>query len=187
MEKSNQKESGKKFGKCVLWMVLSYVVLSVIAGICSVLRGGMEAGSNGELVFMILEFVMFPMLFYVAGYVGSKKYDFEKFKTYKVWLFLLGFSGILLLFWYVLLDLYVLLNLPAAEGSIALDLFLRKIIVVIDYEVLYLKETDLYRYLILPLIHFVFRVIYLVFYALGNRTYAVAQLEKKRAKKKRRA
>ena len=187
MEKSGKKETGSKFGKSVLWTVLSYVVISVIAGVCSVLRGGMAEGSTGELLFMIFELVLFPVLFYVAGYMGSKKYDFEKFKGYKAWLFIFGFSGLLLLLWYILLDVYVLLNLPVAEGSLGLDLFLRKITVVIDYTVLYLKETDLYRYGILPVIHFVFRMLYWLFYVLGNRRYALAQIEKKRTKKRRRA
>ena len=177
MEKS---EKGTKFGKSVFGAIISYVIISVIAGVCSVLRGGMDAGSNAELWFMMFEFVLFPALFYAAGYVGSKIYDFEKFKGYKAWLFMVGFSGILLLFWYILLEAYVLLNLPAAEGSIALDLFLRKITVVIDYSVLYLKETPLYKYGILPVIHFVFRLLYWLFYVLGNRKYALVQKERRR-------
>ena len=185
MEKSEKKETGKKFGKSVVWAILSYVVISVIAGVCSVLRGGMEEGSNGELWFMMFELVLFPILFYVSGYIGSKVYDFEKFKGYKAWLFIFGFSGLLLLFWYVLLEVYVLLNLPAAEGSLALDLFLRKVTVVIDYAVLYLKETDMYKYGILPGIHFVFRMLYWLLYVLGNRKYAMVQIERKRAKKKK--
>ena len=180
-----KKENRKKFGMSVLWTVLTYVAISVIAGICSVLRGGMADGIDTGFWFQMFEMVLFPILFYVAGYVGSQKYDFEKFKGYKVWLFIVGFSGILLLLWYILLDAYVLLNLPAAEGSIALDLFLRKITVVIDYSVLYLKETDLYKYGILPMIHFVFRVLCWLFYLFGNRKYASAQMEKNREKARR--
>lgn len=175
-----KKEKTGKFGKSVLWAVLSYIVISVIAGVCSVLRGGMEEGSNAELLFMIFELVLFPVLFYATGYMGSKKYEFEKFKGCKTWLFIFGFSAILLLLWYILLEAYVLLNLPAAEGSLALDLFLRKITVVQDFEVLYLKETDGYKYVILPLVHFVFRLIYWLLYALGNRKFALEQKEKRR-------
>lgn len=181
-------EKRKKFGKSVLWTVLTYVVISVIAGVCSVLRGSLQGESGAAISwFVVLELVLFPVLFYVAGYIGTKKFDFEKFKSYKVWLFMIGFSGILLLLWYVLLDVYVLLNLPAAEGSLTLDLFLRKITVVVDYEVLYLKETDLYRYGLLPVIHLVFRMLYWLFYVLGNRKNALAQMEQKRAKKRRHA
>ena len=177
-----KREKTGKFGKSVLWAVASYVVISVIAGVCSVIRGSMQ-GESGATVswFVILELVLFPGLFYAAGYLGSKKYEFEKFQTYKIWLFSFGFSAVLLLLWYVLLEAYVVLNLPAAEGSLAPDLFLRKITVVKDYEVKYLRETDGYKYLILPLIHFVFRMVYWLLYALGNKKYAKAQKERKRA------
>lgn len=181
-----KKEKTGKFGKSVLWAVASYLVISVIAGVCSVIRGSMQ-GESGATVswFVILELVLFPVLFYVAGYLGSKKYEFEKFKTYKIWLCSVGFSAVLLLLWYVLLEAYVVLNLPVAEGSLAPDLFLRKLTVVQEYEVKYLKETDGYRYVILPLIHFVFRMVYWLLYSLGNRKYAVTQKAKARAKTRR--
>ena len=174
-----KKEKTSKFGKSVLWAVISYVVISVIAGVCSVVRGSVQ-GDSGSAVswFAILELILFPVLFFVAGYLGSKKCEFEKFKTYKIWLFSFGFSTVLMLLWYVLLEMYVMLNLPAAEGSLILDLFLRKVIVVRDYEVLYLKETNGYKYAILPLIHFVFRLVYWLLYALGNRKYAMEQKRK---------
>ena len=176
-----KKEKTGKFGKSVLWAVFSYVVISVIAGVCSVVRGSMQ-GDGGATVswFAIFELLLFPVLFYLTGYFGSKKCEFEKFKTYKVWLFSAVFSAFLLLLWYVALEVYVLLNLPAAEGSIALDLFLRKVTIVKDYEVLYLKETDGYKYAILPLIHFVFRLVYWLLYALGNRKYVKEQKENRR-------
>ncbi len=181
MEKKEKKEKQSKFGKSVLWAVVSYVVISVIAGVCSVVRGSVQGDARATVSwFAILEIVLFPVLFYIAGYVGSKKYEFEKFKTYKVWLFAGVFSAALLGLWYLLLEVYVMLNLPAAEGSMALDLFFRKITVVQDYAVLYLKETDGYKYVILPLIHFVFRLVYWLLYALGNRKYALAQEEKRR-------
>ncbi len=172
-----KKEKTGKFGKSVLWAVLSYVVISVIAGVCYVMHGG-----NGSKVswFMIVELILFPVLFYGAGYLGSKKFELEKFKTYKVWLFAAGFSAVLMLLWYFLMDAYVMLSLPAEVGSLALDLFLRKTIVVQDYEVLYLMETDGYKYVLLPLIHFVFRLVYWLLYALGNRKYATGQKERAR-------
>lgn len=174
-----KKEMTSKFWKCVCWAVASYAVLSVIAGVCSVVRGSMQ-GDGGATVswFVALELLLFPVLFYVAGYTGSKKYDFDKFKTYKVWLFSAGFSLVVLLLWYVLLEAYVLLNLPVAEGSLAPDLFLRKITVVQEYTVKYLSETDAYKYVLLPLIHFVFRLLYWLLYALGNRKYALAKKER---------
>ena len=174
-----KKEKTGKFGKSVLWAVVSYVVISVIAVVCSVVRGSMQGGSRATVSwFVILELILFPVLFYMAGYFGSKKCDFEKFKTCKKWLLSAGFSAVLMLLWYVVLEVYVLLNLPAAEGSLILDLFLRKVIVVRDYEVLYLKETNGYKYAILPLIHFVFRLVYWLLYALGNRKYAMEQKRK---------
>jgi len=176
-----KKEKTSKVGKSMLWAVISYVVISVIAGVCSVVRGSMQ-GDGGSTFswFMILEMVLFPVLFFMAGYFGSRMYEFEKFKGYKVWLFAAGFSAFLMLLWYFVMEVYVMLNLPAAEGSLALDLFLRKITVVQDYEVLYLKETDGYKYVLLPIIHFVFRLVYWLLYALGNRKYALEQKERER-------
>ncbi len=181
-----KKEKTGKFGKSVLWAVLSYVVISVIAGICSVIRGSVTGDNDGVVSwFMIVELVLIPVLFYIAGSLGSKKYEFRKFGTGKVWLFAFLFSAALLGLWYVLMVPYVLLNLPAAEGSYALDLFLRKTTVTQDYVVLYLKETDGYKYVILPLIHFVFRMIYWLLYALGNRNYAQEQKAREREAKER--
>ncbi len=179
-----KKEKTGKFGKSVLWAVLSYLVISVIASVCSVIRGSVQ-GEDASAVtwFMILELVLFPVLFYAAGSLGSKKYEFQKFATYKVWLFSFLFSAILLGLWYVLMVPYVLLNLPAAEGSYALDLFLRKTTVTQDYTVLYLSETDGYKYVTLPLIHFAFRMVYWLFYALGNRKYALEQKAKEKARR----
>ncbi len=186
MEKKEKKEKTGKFGKSVLWAVAGYAVISLIAGICSVLRGNIQGSDNtGISGFVVFEMILFPVLFYIAGYAGSKKCDFEKFKTYKIWLFSFAFSAVLLLLWYVLLDLYVLLNLPAAEGVRTIDLFLRKITVVQDYEVKYLSETDGYKYAMLPLIHFVLRIIYWLLYSLGNKKYAAAKKEAERKKARR--
>lgn len=181
-----KKEKTSKFGKSVLWAVLTYLAISIIAGVCSVIRGSVQSGNDAKVSWvMILELVLFPMLFYVAGYLGSKKYEFKKFATYKVWLFSFLFSAALLGLWYVLLEAYVVLNLPAAEGSYALDLFLRRTTVVQEYEVKFLAETDGYKYVILPLIHFVFRMVYWLLYALGNKKYARMQKEKERASLRR--
>lgn len=181
-----KKEKTSKFGKSVLWAVLSYLVISIIAGICSVIRGSVQGEDAASVTwFMFVELVLIPVLFYVAGGIGSKKYEFQKFKTGKVWLFSFLFSAALLGLWYVLLEGYVLFNLPAAEGSYALDLFLRKTTVIQDYTVLYLSETDGYKYVILPLIHFVFRMVYWLLYSLGNRKYAMEQKAKEKSQRKR--
>ena len=181
-----KREKTSKFGKSVLWAVVSYLVISVIAGVCSVIRGSVQGDSAAMVTwFMIVELVLVPVLFYVAGYWGSSKYEFQKFAAYKVWLFSFLFSAALLGLWYVLLEAYVVLNLPAAEGSYALDLFLRGTTVTQDYTVLYLSETDGYRYVILPIIHFVFRLVYWLLYSLGNRKYALAQKAKERARLRR--
>ena len=185
MEKKEKREEQGLFGKSVLWTVVSYVVISAIAGVCSVVRSGIQ-GESGATVsgFVVFEAVLFPVLFFIAGYFGAKIFGFEKFKTYKVLLFSLGFSAALMLLWYVLLSVYVVFNLPVAEGSLAPDLFLRKITVVQDYTVLYLKETDGYKYVLLPLIHFCLRFVYWVLFALGNRKYVVAKKEKMRTVRK---
>lgn len=181
-----KKEKTSKFGKSVLWAVLSYLVISVIAGVCSVIRRNIQGGTDASVSwFMIVELVLIPVLFYIAGRIGSQRFEFDKFATYKVWLFSFVFSAALLGLWYVLMVPYVLLNLPAAEGSYALDLFLRKTTVTQEYTVLFLSETDGYKYVILPLVHFVFRFVYWLLYALGNRNYAREQKERERARVRR--
>ncbi len=181
-----KKEKTGKLGKSVLWAVLSYVEISVIAGICAVIRGSVQSGSDTSVSwFMFVELVLFPVLFYVAGYLGSKKYEFTKFATYKVWLFSFAFSAVVLGLWYVLLVPYVLLNLPAAEGSYVLDMFLRETTIVREYEILFLENTDVYKYVILPLVHFVFRMVYWLLYALGNRKVARDRKERERARVRR--
>ena len=162
-------EKTSKFGKSVLWTVLSYVVISVIAVVCSVIRGSVQGGTNGVTVWMIVEFLLFPVLFVLAGYLGTVKCGFGKFKSYMVWLFAVVFSGALLALWYFVLEMYVLLNLPVAEGVSAIDMFLRRVTVVKEYTVLFLSETEGYRYGILPMIHFVMRIVYWLLYLWGNR------------------
>lgn len=186
METKVKKEKKKDFVKKLIWAGVSYAAISIIAGICSVLRNSIQGDNGAEISwFVILETVLFPVLFYVAGYLGSKRNDFTRFKAGMFWLLAVGFSAVLMLEWYVTLELYVLSNLPAAEGSLTLDLFLRKITVVQDYAVLYLKETTWYKGMLLPLIHFAFRLIYWLLYALGNRRYALAKKEKEMDKKAR--
>jgi len=164
------EEKSKKFGKGVIWTVASYVVISVIAGICWVAYGfGRGAGSakvSGEAIVML---IVMPVLFLVAGLIGTRMFRLEKLKAHKVWLFSIVFSLFLLLLWYVLDGVYVVLNLPTGVGSYALDVALRKTIIVDEYEVKYWANTNTYKYVVLPLIHFLFRVIYWLFYLWGNR------------------
>lgn len=173
-----------KFGKSMGWAILTYVVISVIAGalwiVCGFGRGEGASKVSGEAVLML---VLVPVLFLLAGYIGSVVHEFEKFKTHRVWLFAAGFSLFLLLLWYVQKDLYVVLNLPAGVGGYALDVFFRKTTVVRDYEVLFLANTDGYKYAVLPLLHFVFRIIYWLFYLWGNRIYVSKQTVKGRSKR----
>lgn len=182
MEKEKKE---RKLLKCVGWTILSYLLLSLIAAVCSFVRVATQ-GEDGEQIsgFMILELCLVPVLFLIAGYYGSAKFEFNRMKTARVLLFATGFSLLLLLLWYVFMEAYVLLNLPAAEGSYALDLALRKTILVRDYEVLFLANTDGYRYAVLPLIHFGFRVMHWLFYLWGNRWY-VGKQNPGKAKKKR--
>lgn len=162
----------RKLLKCIGWTILSYLLISVLAGVCTLIRMATAGDDVGKVSgFMILELGLMPALFLIAGYLGSAKFEFEKMKLHKVLLFATGFSILLLLLWYVFMDAYVLLTLPAVEGSYALDLALRKTTVVRDYEVLFLANTDGYRYAALPLIHFGFRVLHWMFYLWGNRWY----------------
>ncbi len=173
------EKKGKKFWRSLGMAALCYVLISLVAGVCSVLRVSMQ-GEEGAKVsgFVVLEVFLVPVLFLIAGYVSSAKCELGKIKFYKLFLGAVLFSGALLALWYGVLEAYVVCNLPVAEGSYALDLFLRKITVVIDYEVMYLREADVYRYVLLPLIHFVFRIVYWLFYLWGNRMYCTKQKER---------
>ena len=167
MEKEKKQQ---KFGKKIGWAILTYVVISFLVGISREMRIALQEGkaANGSGV-LILEFVLVPVLFLLAGYLCSAGFGLGKFKTYRVLLLSAGFSGLLLLLWYIFLELYVVLNLPVAEGGYALDLFLRKIIMVQGY------RTDTYRDVILPLLHFILRIVYWLFYLWGNRVYVSKQ------------
>ena len=163
------KERLKKAG----WPVLSYVVISLLAAVFAIIRlaaGGKDSGT-GVTLWEVVLFLIVPVLFLAAGYLGTAKCGFGKLKAYKVLLFSAVFSALLLGLWYVLLELYVLLNLPAAEGGYALDLWLRKTMITYGYEFTYLGNTDMYRYTVLPLIHFVIRILYWLCYLWGNRIY----------------
>ena len=149
---------------------VSYIVISIIVAFFSGMRQSFQKNDGaGISVWVVLLFFIVPLLFFLAGYLGTTKFGFEKLKVHRVLLWSTVFSAVLLGLWYVLLELYALCNLPAAEGSYLPDLWLRKTIVTYGYEYRYLQETDLYRYVILPLIHFVFRIIYWLFYMWGNR------------------
>lgn len=160
----------KKFAKSAGSAVLSYVVISLLVAVLAVIRMSLPEGEEGGVTWWeILQFLVIPVLFYGLGYLLTDKFGFGKIKWYGVLIGSVVFSGVLFAMWYVLLDAYVLLNLPAAEGSYAIDLWLRKILIVKDYVYLYLAETDAYRYVILPLLHFLFRILYWLLYFLGNR------------------
>lgn len=161
--------------------VLSYIILTVVAAALSVIRGSMNADSNtGITWWIVLEFLLVPFLFFGAGYFVTAKFSLERIKGYKVFLFGVLFSGALFALWYGALGLYVLFNVPAAEGSYMLDLWLRKVMIVRDYVYLYLEETDGYRYVILPFVHGIFRIFYWLLYFAGNRCYIAKKGNKRK-------
>lgn len=172
MEKKETKEKNEKkgmFGKSVLWTVLSYVGIYIVAILCWMIRGKVQGETNGITFWMILELFLIPALFAVMGYLGTVKWGLGKFKSGKVWLFAFLFSGIFLVLWYLLRDVYVLINLPVVEGTVVIDMFLRRVTLVRDYTVLFLSQTHGYKYGILPMIHFVMGIIYWLLYLWGNR------------------
>ena len=180
-----KEKTQRKAGRYAGFAALSYLIISVIAGVLSVMRVAIQGEQKAEVNgFVVFEFLLIPVLFLLAGYVCSVKGRFEKLKAARVLLAATGFSVLLLVMWYVLLDVYVVLNLPVAEGSYMIDLFLRKTIIVKEYVYLYLSETNGYRYVILPLIHFVIRIIYWLLFLGGNRIYTAKQGEAKKSKRK---
>ena len=165
-----ETETKKKSVSCVLWASVAYIVISIITAMFSKIRNiGNDGGKPEITVWIVLEVFFVPLLFLLAGYIITAGKEYGKIKTWKILFGAVLFSGLMLALWYVLLEIYVLLNLPANEGILALDLFLRKTIVLREYEYLYLSETNGYRYVILPLIHFVIRVVHWLFFLWGNR------------------
>ncbi|MGN1083800.1 MAG: hypothetical protein ACI4QX_02250 [Lachnospiraceae bacterium] len=171
----------KNVGKRAGWAVLSYLVISMIAVVFHVIRLSLRGdGYNEETSWWeVLEFIIFPGLFLLAGYIGTMRCEFEKIKAYRALLFAAVFSAALLGLWYVLQEVYVLCNLPAAEGGCALDLSLRRMNITYGYEYTVLAKTDMYRYVILPLVHFFVRILYWLCYLWGNRI-CVSRREKNR-------
>lgn len=152
-------------------IVLSYVVISLIAVFTALIRQSVR-GMNSDVKvtwWEVMQLFIVPGLFLVAGYIGTAKCGLKKLKWYWVLLAAVVFSALLLVLWYVWLEGYVLCNLPAAEGGYAIDLLLRKTIITYGYEYTYLAKTDKYRYVVLPLIHFVVRILYWLCYLWGNR------------------
>lgn len=152
-------------------IVLSYVVISLIAVLTALIRQSVRGtDSNVRLTWWeVLQFFIVPGLFLAAGYIGTAKCGLKRLNGYRVLLAAVVFSALLLGLWYVWLEGYVLCNLPAAEGSYAADLLLRKSMITYGYEYTYLANTDTYRYVVLPLIHFGVRILYWLCYLWGNR------------------
>ncbi len=178
MEKEKKQGSIWRY---IGFAALTYVVISVAAGVCSVLRGMVQGEEAARVTwFVILELFLIPVLFLVAGYFVSVKYEAKRWSAWKVLVPAAVFSALLLGLWYAVLEFYVILNLPTAEGGYALDLFLRNIRVVHEYEYTVLAKTDGYRNVILPLVHFGWRIIYWMFFLWGNRRYAAKNKENRK-------
>lgn len=161
------KDSVKKAG----WPVLSYIVISLLAVVLAVVRLVVRGEDSDVKVtwWELLQLFFVPALFFAAGYLATAKCGLKKIKAQTAFLAAMIFSALLLGLWYVWLDGYVLCNLPAAECGIAIDLWLRKRMIAYGYEYTYLANTDMYRYAVLPLLHFAVRVLCWMCYLWGNR------------------
>lgn len=161
------KDSAKKAG----WPVLSYSVISLLAVVLAVVRLVVRGEDSDVKVtwWELLQLFFVPALFFAAGYLATAKCGLKKIKAQTAFLAAMIFSALLLGLWYVWLDGYVLCNLPAAECGIAIDLWLRKRMIAYGYEYTYLANTDMYRYAVLPLLHFAVRVLCWMCYLWGNR------------------
>lgn len=156
------------------WPVLSYVVISLLAVVLAVIRLAIRGEDSDVKVtwWELLQLFLVPALFFAAGYLGAAKCGLEKRKPQQAFLAAVIFSAVLLGLWYVWLEGYVLCNLPAAECGTALDLWLRKRMIVDGYEYTWLANTDMYRYAVLPLLHFAVRILCWMCYLWGNRKAA---------------
>lgn len=164
------KDTVKKAG----WLVLSYVVISLLAVVLVVLRQMVRGGDSDVMVtwWELLQLFIVPALFFAAGCLSTAMGGLKRIKTSKAFLTAVIFSAVLLGLWYVWMDGYVLCNLPAAECGIAIDLWLRKRMIAYGYEYTWLANTDMYRYAVLPLLHFAVRVLCWMCYLWGNRRTA---------------
>ena len=149
--------------------VLSYVVICVIAAVLAVIGKSMKGDSSAEVGFGdVVQFVLFPAVFYAAGYFVTNKFDFPKMNGKVVMIAAAVFSGVMVLLWFAARGAYVALDLPVVQGSYALDHWLRKINIVEDYEYKYLSESNVYPNVILPILFFVLNFVYWLCYLWGN-------------------
>ncbi len=150
--------------------VLSYVVIYVIAVVLAVIRISLKADSAEKISFYeIMQVVIIPALFYIAGYYVTESFELPKMNAKTVWIASAVFAAVLLGIWYLSLETSALLNLPVAQGCYALDHWLRKINIVYEYEYTTLAKTDMYRYATLPLLYFAADILCWLCYFWGNR------------------
>lgn len=160
----------KKVIKRVEAAVLSYVVIYVIAVVLAVVRISLkEDSSEGISFYEIIQVVIIPALFYIAGYYVTARFEFPKMNAKVVWIASAVFAAVLLGIWYLSLETSAMLNLPVAQGCYALDHWLRKINIVYEYEYTTLAKTNMYRYATLPLLYFVADILCWLCYFWGNR------------------
>lgn len=149
---------------------LTYVIIYVLAVVLAVFSVSVrESGSAETGAWDVVQFFVFPALFFGAGCLVTAKCELPKLNARRVLLAAVCFGGVLLGLWYLSLEASVMLNLPVAQGCYALDHWLRKINIVYKYEYTYLAKTDMYRYVTLPLLYFVLDVLYWMCYLWGNR------------------
>lgn len=142
-----KKGIGEKLGMATL----SYVCIYIITVVFSIVRKSMRTANSKEIGFgELLQMVLVPALFFAAGYVVTKVKEWDKLRVRLVLLVALVVQAAFWGLWFLSLDASVMLNLPVTQGSYALDHWLRTVNIVQGYEYKYLKETDMYKYAVLP-------------------------------------
>lgn len=177
------EEKKKGIGKQILYAVVSWVAIFLIAALLRIFHNVLHGSQSGEFGFFeMIQLLVFPALFYLAGYLGPAKFSTGRYE--KKWVMLCGvLSAVVFLgVWYLSVSVSAILNLPAAQACYGLDHWMRGWDIVYKYEYTYLGRTNLYLYFVLPLCYFLADILYWFCFYCGNDKAA----PKKKAKKKHR-
>lgn len=177
------EEKKKGTGKRILYAGLSWIAIFLTAMILRLFYYVIRGSQSGKFgLFEVLQLLIFPALFYLAGYLGPTKFSTGRYEKKRVMLFGVIFAAVLMGVWYLSVSVSAFLNMPAAQACFAMDHWMRGWDIVYKYEYTYLGRTNLYLYFVLPLCYFLADLLYWFCFYCGNDKAA----PKKKPKKKHR-
>lgn len=166
----------KVFTKNVKAAIVSYIFISLLAAVALVMQIQTDGNVYGEAFryqpkteitsWVLIELFAIPLLFLGAGYFITKMWKLEKMIFVKVLLAATGYALIGFVLCKFVYELFLVLNLPVVSGDCALDRFLRETNMS-DGSLMY--ENNYYPDWVLPIVHFVFQILYWLIFYVGNR------------------